>query len=87
MNWQSMFKENKEFTQYLGFIKKVFDDMCRKSKIVKCGKTPSDNFILFQVKLLEMKYFIDSAKQHVSLAIQKQFQDLQNDSETVKDRQ
>lgn len=32
-----MFKENKDFTQYLGFIKKVFDDMSKKSKIVKSG--------------------------------------------------
>lgn len=37
MNWQSMFKENKDFPQYLGFVKKVFDDMSKKSKIVKSG--------------------------------------------------
>ena len=77
MNWQSMFKENKN-SFYLGFIKRVFDDMSKKCKLVQ------EDSIQFQVKLLDMKYFIESAKQHVQIALKKQIFDLQ--SKEVRDR-
>ena len=72
-----MFKENKN-SFYLGFIKRVFDDMSKKCKLVQ------EDSIQFQVKLLDMKYFIESAKQHVQIALKKQIFELQ--SKEVRDR-
>lgn len=71
-----MFKENKEHLHYLGFIKKVFDDMQKKCKFISVSQ--GQKFIQFQVKLFDMKYFLESAKQHVLLAIKKQSQDWQD---------
>ena len=35
MSWQSMLNENKDHANYLGFVKKVFDDMQKRFKFVK----------------------------------------------------
>jgi hypothetical protein len=80
-----MFTENKDHPCYLGFVKKVFDDMQKKSQLLESGPN-SCKVIQFQVKLLDMKYFLDSAKQHVQLAIKKQVQDLQDQSDQIKPR-
>lgn len=57
-----MFKENKDEVYYLGFIKKVFDDMTKKSKLVQISQDAKESFYLFQVKLIDMKYFLEAAK-------------------------
>jgi len=45
MNWQSMFKENKDHANYLGFIKKVFDDMQKRFKFIQASD--GQDFIQF----------------------------------------
>jgi hypothetical protein len=45
MNWQSMFKENQNHSHYLGFVKKVFDDMIRKSKLIQINDNDSESFV------------------------------------------
>ena len=59
MSWQSMFKENKQHSQYLGFVQKIFDEITKNCKFIKVSKQKS--FVQFQVKLFHMKFFLDSA--------------------------
>jgi len=43
--------------------------MQKKFKFIQASG--GHDFIQFQVKLLDMKYFIESAKQHIKLAIKR----------------
>lgn len=76
-----MFKENEKHPHYLGLVKKVFDDMQKYSRLITLDKQRS--FIRFQVKLFDMKFFLDSAILHVKAAIKRQALDISSSQELL----
>jgi hypothetical protein len=64
-----MFKDNRSSLHYLGFVKKVFDGIKKISRFVHLPEQKS--FVQFQVKLFDMKYFLDSAIQYVTCAMKR----------------
>mmetsp|Transcript_13543 Transcript_13543/g.21110 ORF Transcript_13543/g.21110 Transcript_13543/m.21110 type:complete len:163 (-) Transcript_13543:16073-16561(-) len=64
LNWGQMLADNAEHPEYLGFINKVFTDMRKCFQIVQ---GTDSHIVHFSVKLLDMKYFLDTASLYLQL--------------------
>lgn len=74
MSWPTMMKENQQHPHYLGFVGKVFEDMQKHCKLISVENQRS--FVQVQLKLFDMKFFLDSAILHVRSAIRRQASDI-----------
>ena len=81
MDWQSMLKDNHGNSHYLGFVKKVFEGMKKYSRFVQ--RPEQKSFVQFQVKLFDMKYFLESATQYVTAALKRQQRELSTCTEKM----
>jgi len=70
MNWQSIFKDNKQHMFFVGLTQRVFRDMM--TKVQYHYKPANKSFIQFKVKLFDIKFFLDAAIWHASYAIKRQ---------------